>query len=104
MGRNARAIRKLTRHVTRPFLHGRNLDVRIQGASTNDDPQVAEVFRQQVSRWGATLKPYEVYARRPSIFMSVIGMWNGIKMSGLIDPSLSALINRRVASLNGCLF
>ena len=31
-------------------------------------------------------------------------MWDGLGASGLIEPTLQALINRRVAALNGCLF
>jgi len=31
-------------------------------------------------------------------------MWTGIDASGLIDGKLKALINRRVAALNGCEF
>jgi len=31
-------------------------------------------------------------------------MWTGIDASGLIDPALLALTNRRVAHLNGCEF
>jgi hypothetical protein len=31
-------------------------------------------------------------------------MWAGIDGSGLIDGKLTALLNRRVAALNGCEF
>jgi hypothetical protein len=31
-------------------------------------------------------------------------MWGGLYASGLLEPALVALINRRVASLNGCVF
>jgi hypothetical protein len=31
-------------------------------------------------------------------------MWGGLDASGLIDPKLAALVNRRVAALNGCRF
>jgi hypothetical protein len=31
-------------------------------------------------------------------------MWTGLGSSGLIDGGLVALINRRVAALNGCEF
>jgi hypothetical protein len=31
-------------------------------------------------------------------------MWSGIDASGLIDPKLQALVNRRVAALVGCEF
>ncbi len=53
---------------------------------------------------GATLKPYEIYARCPSIFLAVVGMWEALATSGLLDGTLTTLINRRVAALNGCVF
>jgi AhpD family alkylhydroperoxidase len=31
-------------------------------------------------------------------------MWTGIAASGLIDAGLQALVNRRVAAINGCEF
>jgi alkylhydroperoxidase family enzyme len=31
-------------------------------------------------------------------------MWGGLDASGLLDPRLVALVNRRVAALNGCVF
>ena len=65
---------------------------------------VAELFRKQKERWGSTLEPYRIYARRPSIALAVRGMWDGLKESGLLPIPTAALINRRVASLNGCLF
>ena len=78
--------------------------MRISADRSARDPAIVEAFEQQVSRWGETLKPYEIYARRPSIFLAVIGMWDGLKTSGLLDKKLTALINRRVAALNGCVF
>lgn len=68
------------------------------------EPAVSEVFAQQKERWGVTLEPYEIYARRPSVFHAVLGMWDGLQTSGLLDKQLTALINRRVAALNGCEF
>lgn len=65
---------------------------------------VKEVFEAQRKTWGAPLLNHLIYARRPSIFRGARGMWTGIESSGLIDASLRALINRRVASINGCEF
>ena len=78
--------------------------MRITGNESTPDPEVAQVFGKQEAQWGSKLKPYEIYARRPSIFMAVIGMWDGLEKSGLLEVQLTALINRRVASLNGCVF
>jgi hypothetical protein len=63
-----------------------------------------QVFEAQVKKWGAPLLNHLVYARRPTIFRGARGMWTGIDGSGLIDVSLQALINRRVASINHCEF
>jgi hypothetical protein len=68
------------------------------------EPAIGAVFRAQAERWGAPLLPYLLYARRPTIFRSVRGMWTGIDASGQIDAGLKAMVNRRVAMLNGCPF
>jgi hypothetical protein len=65
---------------------------------------IRKVFEAQTGRWGGPLLNHLVYARRPTIFRGVRAMWTGIDASGLIDARLVALINRRVASLNGCEF
>ena len=68
------------------------------------DKYIANVLNAQAKDWGAPLLNHLVYARRPSIFKAARGMWTGIDASGLIDASLRALLNRRVAFLNGCEF
>jgi hypothetical protein len=68
------------------------------------DDYTAKVFAAQAKTWGAPLLNHLVYARRPSIFRGARGMWTGLEGSGLIDGKLTALLNRRVASLNGCEF
>ena len=65
---------------------------------------VTDVLEAQRKKWGAPLLNHLLYARRPSIFRGARAMWTGIDASGLIDAGLKALINRRVASLNGCEF
>ena len=52
---------------------------------------------------GGHTRAYRV-ARRPSIFRGARAMWTGLGASGLIDGRLAALVNRRVAALNGCEF
>ena len=78
---------------------------RIEGV----DPEKAEkrvraVLDAQTERWGEPLLNHLVYARRPTIFRGVRAMWGGLEASGLLDPRLVALVNRRVAALNGCVF
>ncbi|MGZ8832391.1 MAG: hypothetical protein ACXW19_04230 [Thermoanaerobaculia bacterium] len=65
---------------------------------------IKAVLEAQAKRWGAPLLNHLIYARRPSIFRAVRGMWSGLDASGLIDGKLTAMINRRVAFLNGCEF
>ena len=78
---------------------------RIEGANPDEvEPYIKKVFEAQTRKWGAPLLNHLIYARRPSIFRGARGMWTGIDASGLIDGRLQALINRRVASINGCVF
>jgi len=78
---------------------------RIRGVEREGvDPSIEKVFRGQEKKWGAVLAPYPAYARRPTIFKAVQGMWAGLAQSGLVDRGLVALVNRRVAGLNGCVF
>jgi hypothetical protein len=68
------------------------------------DPSIRAVLEAQRKKWGAPFLNHLVYARRPSIFKGARAMWSGIDQSALIDPKLQALVNRRVAYLNGCEF
>jgi len=68
------------------------------------EPRIRAVLDAQQKKWGAPLLNHLIYARRPAIFHGVRAMWSGIDASGLIDSKLEALINRRVAFLNGCEF
>ena len=63
-----------------------------------------KVLDAQAKKWGAPLLNHLFYARRPTIFRGVRAMWTGIEASGKIAPRLQALINRRVAGINGCEF
>jgi len=71
--------------------------------STADD-DLRKAFQQQTRKWGAPLGPHLVYARRPSILKAALGMWGGIGQSKLVDHGLQAMLNRRVAQINGCEF
>jgi len=78
---------------------------RIDGVNPDQvESYIQKVFEAQAQKWGAPLLNHLVYARRPSIFRGVRGMWSGIAASELIDEALQALVNRRVAFLNGCEF
>jgi alkylhydroperoxidase family enzyme len=71
---------------------------------TTADKYIKTVLEAQAKNWGGPLLNHLVYARRPTIFKGARAMWTGIDASGLIDASLRALVNRRVALLNGCEF
>jgi len=78
---------------------------RIPGVNPEEtDRAIKTVLDAQTKSWGGPLLNHLVYARRPTIFRGARAMWTGIDASGLIDPALAALINRRVAALNGCEF
>ena len=68
------------------------------------DRSIRAVLDAQAKKWGAPLLNHLIYAQRPSIFKGARMMWSGLDASGLIDPRLVAMINRRVAFLNGCEF
>ena len=79
--------------------------MRIEGVKPEEaDDYARRVLEAQAKKWGGPLLNHLVYARRPSIFRGVRGMWTGLDASGLIDPRLTSLVNRRVASLNRCEF
>lgn len=65
---------------------------------------IKTVFDSQTRQWGAPLLPYVLYARQPALFRAVTGMWAGLHTAGLLNPGLVALVNRRVAAINGCEF
>jgi len=78
---------------------------RIEGVAPEEcEGYVKRVFAAQARRWGAPLLNHLLYARRPALFRGVRAMWQGLEESGLIEPRLQALVNRRVAALNGCEF
>ncbi len=80
--------------------------MRIEGVNPSEaeDAYTRRVLEAQAKRWGSPLLNHLVYARRPSIFRAARGMWQGIEASGLVDARLQALVNRRVAAINGCEF
>jgi hypothetical protein len=79
--------------------------MRIEGVKPEEaDVYARRVFEAQAKKWSAPLLNHLLYARRPTIFRGVRAVWQGIEGSGLIDPKLQALVNRRVAALNGCEF
>jgi len=68
------------------------------------DGYSAAVLKAQAKTWGAPLNNHLIYAHRPALFKAVRGMWTGLDADGILGGALLSLINRRVASLNGCVF
>ncbi len=68
------------------------------------EKRIRAVLEAQAKKWGGPLLNHLLYARRPTIFQGARGMWSGLDASGLLEPGLVALVNRRVAALNGCVF
>lgn len=78
---------------------------RIEGVDpAGTEKRVRVVLEAQAKKWGGPLLNHRIYARRPTIFQGVRGMWGGLDASGLLDPALVALVNRRIAYHNGCEF
>jgi hypothetical protein len=68
------------------------------------EPSIRKVLEGQRARWGGPLLNHLLYARVPTIFRAVRGMWAGIDSARGLDEGLKALVNRHVAWLNGCAF
>src|SRR3954465_11499070 len=68
------------------------------------EPRIHAALDAQAKQWGAPLKTSLVYARVPAVFRAQRAMGSGLAEAGLIDAKLHALLNLRVASLNGCVF
>lgn len=78
---------------------------RIEGVDPGDATgYTAKVFDGQTETWGAPLLNHRLYARRPDLLRGVRGMWAAINRDELLPPDLVALVNRRVAASNGCVF
>jgi alkylhydroperoxidase family enzyme len=64
-----------------------------------------EVLEGQSKLWGTPLYPYLFYARNPAYFRAAQAMWTALQQDTKRVPgTLRALLNRRVASWNGCEF
>jgi hypothetical protein len=66
--------------------------------------EVKAIFDAQTRRWGAPLLPHLFYARSRPVFRGANAMWGAMHACHKVEPPLRALLNRRVAYLNGCEF
>ena len=66
---------------------------------------VRETLEEQRALRGAPLHPYLFYARNAAYFRAAKAMWTALQQETTRVPAaLRALLNRRVASWNGCEF
>jgi alkylhydroperoxidase family enzyme len=78
---------------------------RVSGASPDSlGEREQRIFDGQRKKWGQELANHRIYARVPEIFHAAQGMWRGLGAAGHLESPLAALLNRRVAILNGCVF
>src|SRR5947207_15900731 len=64
-----------------------------------------ETLAEQRKLHGAPLYPYLFYARNPAYFRAAKALWTAVQQETKRVPvTLRALLNRRVASWNGCEF
>ena len=64
-----------------------------------------EVLEAQRRLWGTPLYPYLFYARNAAYFRAAQAMWTALQQATTRVPgTLRPLLNRRVASWNGCPF
>jgi len=62
-----------------------------------------ETLEEQRKLHGAPIYPYLFYARNPAYFRAARAMWTALQQETKRVPvTLRALLNRRVASWNGC--
>ena len=69
-----------------------------------DDPILKEIFAREQETFGSLLNPTKVQAHRPGIMKAAKQLSAAVDRSGLLPPELLALINVRVALINGCPF
>ena len=65
---------------------------------------VASILKAQTDTFGAPLRNHLLYAYRPDFFRAARAMWNAMDKDEILGTPLVSLVNRRVASLNGCVF
>ncbi|MFQ5692725.1 MAG: hypothetical protein ACE5IM_06755 [Nitrospinota bacterium] len=67
-------------------------------------PEVRAVFDRQMEEFGAHLNPSKVYAHVPAILFAADALASAIRDEPHVAPEILALVNVRVAQINGCPF
>lgn len=69
-----------------------------------DDPVLKEIFDRERAVFGDLLNPTKIMAHCPPILRAAKMLGASIEQSGQLPKALLALVNFRVASINGCPF
>jgi alkylhydroperoxidase family enzyme len=69
-----------------------------------DDPILKELYAREEETFGFVLNTTKVQAHRPEILRAAKQLGAAVARSGLLGPALLALVNLRVALINGCPF
>lgn len=69
-----------------------------------DDPILKEIFAREQELFGFVLNPTKVQAHTPGIMKAAKQLSLAVDRSGLLPKELLALVNVRVALINGCPF
>jgi alkylhydroperoxidase family enzyme len=69
-----------------------------------DDPILKETFAREQELFGFVLNPTKVQAHTPGIMKAAKQLSLAVDRSGLLPKDLVALVNVRVALINGCPF
>lgn len=73
-------------------------------ADAGGDPILEKEFAEERERFGDLLNPTKVAAHCPPILKALKALYASFYESAQIPPALHALVNARVASINGCPF
>lgn len=68
------------------------------------DPVLKDIFERERAVFGDLLNPTKVMAHCPPILRAAKALGASIEQSGQLPKALLALVNFRVASINGCPF
>lgn len=68
------------------------------------DPVLTEIFKREREAFGDLLNPTKVMAHCPPILRAAKLLGASIEQSRQLPKTLLALVNFRVASINGCPF
>ena len=69
-----------------------------------DDPILKETWAREKDLFGFVLNPTKIQAHTPGIMKAAKQLSVAVEKSGLLPPELLALVNLRVALINGCPF